>query len=435
MNNFNVDNSKIILELFNFKKSLTVEQDELDQHVSLHISLLNSNDIRKPSQKGIVRSITERLQPFTYDKNVVALLENLNQCVKSDELFYDLDELYRSIESQNQGMVFRELLQTILDIINCEDEKDRCVKIINELSMYDWIPVVKQFLFNFTTNPNDRKNINAGGGKGELAHSIIEKIEGGFISFVGDKWFAIKENLIEPVTPSDVITDQAKLTRLNNLAEALRIGYIENNIIEFSVDGDMKLGISLDNSDVFLNGDKVEMSVDEFFQSSLVPLLNRTLYPVIAEVVKSKSMFVILDIVMKVTNITKPFLSTYVFNYGNAVYAYNIDTRGNSNFTEYTSVTALVNEVQSTLGFDLSEFLNDRFEGETKVIKDLESKDKLVLSKLDEINENIEKLEECGLLLVNEQIKIAYDALILEKEETLAIQDKIKSKISALKFR
>ena len=262
MNNFNVDNSKIILELFNFKKTLTLEQDELDQHVSLHISLLNSNDIRKPSQRGIVRSITERLQPFTYDKKVVSLLENLNQTIKSDELFYDLDELYRNIESQNQGMIFRQLLQTISDIINCEDEKDRCVKIINELSMYDWIPVVKQFLFNFTTNPNDRKNITSSGGQGELAHSVIEKIEGGFIAFVGDKWFAIKENLIEPVTPSDVITDQAKLTRLNNLAEALRIGNIENNIIEFSVDGDMKLGISLDNSDVFLNGCKVKMSVD-----------------------------------------------------------------------------------------------------------------------------------------------------------------------------
>lgn len=435
MNNFNVDNSKIILELFNFKKTLTLEQDELDQHVSLHISLLNSNDIRKPSQRGIVRSITERLQPFTYDKKVVSLLENLNQTIKSDELFYDLDELYRNIESQNQGMIFRQLLQTISDIINCEDEKDRCVKIINELSMYDWIPVVKQFLFNFTTNPNDRKNITSSGGQGELAHSVIEKIEGGFIAFVGDKWFAIKENLIEPVTPSDVITDQAKLTRLNNLAEALRIGNIENNIIEFSVDGDMKLGISLDNSDVFLNGDKVEMSVDEFFQSSLVPMLNRTLYPVIAEVVKSKSMFVILDIVMKVTNIAKPFLTTYVFNYGNAVYAYNIDTRTNSNFTEYTSVTALVNEVQTSLGFDLSEFLNDRFEGETKVIKDLESKDKLVLAKLDEINENIEKLEDCGLLNVNEQIKLAYDSLIVERDETLALRDKIQSKISAVKFR
>lgn len=435
MNNFNVDNSKILLELFNFKKTLTVEQDDIDQLVSIHISSLNSNDIRKPSQRGIVRSITERLQPYTYDKNVVSLLENLNQCVTSDELFYELDELYRNIESQNQGMVFRQLLQTILDIINCEDEKDRCVKIINELSMYDWIPVVKQFLFNFTTNPSDRKNINSGGGQGELAHSIIEKIEGGFISFVGDKWFAIKENLIEPVTPSDVVTDPAKLTRLNNLAEALRIGNIENNVIEFGVDGDMKLGISLDTSDVFLNGDKVEMSVDEFFQSSLVPVLNRTLYPVIAEVVKSKSMFVILDIVEKVSNITKPFLSTYVFNYGNAVYAYNLDERGNSNFTEYTSVTALVNEVQSTLGYDLSDFLNDRFEGETKVIKDLEAKDKLVLTKLDDINENIEKLEGCGLIQVNEQIKLAYDALILERDETLAIQDKIKSKISALKYR
>jgi hypothetical protein len=435
MNNFNVDNSKIILELFNFKKGLTLEQDELDQHVSLHISLLNSNDIKKPSQKAIVRSLNERLSQFTYDKSVVSLLENLNQAVQSDELFYDLDELYRNIESQNQGMIYRQLLQTILDILNCEDEKDRCVKIINELSLYDWIPVVKQFIFNFSTNPNDRKNISSAGGKGELVYSVVQKVEDGFIAFVGDKWFSIKEDAIEPVTPSDYIKDQVVLAKLNNLAEALRIGYIENNIIEFTVDGDMTLGISLDNNDVFLNGEKVEMSVDEFFASALVPMLNRTLYPVISEVVKSKDMFTILDIVMKVTNISKPFLATYVFNYGSTVYAYIIDTRSNSSFVEYASVTALVNEVNSTLGFDLSEFLKDRFEGETKVLKDLESKEKLVATKLSDINENIEKLEECGLISINEQIKLAYSALIAEKEEIISIQDTIKSKISALKYR
>lgn len=435
MNNFSVDNSKILFELFNFKKGLTIEQDDLDQQVSLHISLLNSNDIRKPSQKNIVRSLNERLKAFTYDSKVVTLLENLNGSIQSNELFYELDELYRNIESQNQGMVFRELLQTILDIINCEDEKDRCVKIINELSMYDWIPVVKQFLFNFTTNPNDRKNITSAGGKGELTHSVVEKIDGGFISFVGDKWFAIKENSIEPVSPSDVIQDMVKLTSLNNLAEALRIGYIENNIIEFVIDNDMKLGISLDNSDVFLNSEKVEMTVDEFFQSALVPMLNRTIYPVIAEVIKSKDKFVILDIVMKVTNITKPYLVSYVFNYGGAVYSYNIDGRSNSNFVEYTSVTALVNEVSNSLGFDLSEFLKDRFEGETKVVKDLESKEKLVATKLAEIDENIEKLEESNLISVNEQIKAAYDALILEKTETLELKEKIKSKLNTIKFK
>jgi hypothetical protein len=164
-------------------------------------------------------------------------------------------------------------------------------------------------------------------------------------------------------------------------------------------------------------------------------MLNRTLYPVISEVVKSKDMFTILDIVMKVTNISKPFLATYVFNYGSTVYAYIIDTRSNSSFVEYASVTALVNEVNSTLGFDLSEFLKDRFEGETKVLKDLESKEKLVATKLSDINENIEKLEECGLISINEQIKLAYSALIAEKEEIISIQDTIKSKISALKYR
>lgn len=53
-----IDNSKLILELFNYKKGLTLEQEDIERQVSHHITLLNADEIGKQhSQKNIIRSI------------------------------------------------------------------------------------------------------------------------------------------------------------------------------------------------------------------------------------------------------------------------------------------------------------------------------------------------------------------------------------------
>src|SRR6478735_875575 len=128
-----IDNSKLVLEMFNFKKGLLFENDDIERQINFHMGLFNCDNTGKLiSQKNIIRNLTEKLTPFTYDSKVVGLLENLNGIIKNDELFYELEDLYRTLESSNQGMVYRHVMKIVLDIINETNSRNQQVKILTE---------------------------------------------------------------------------------------------------------------------------------------------------------------------------------------------------------------------------------------------------------------------------------------------------------------
>ena len=72
------------LELFKFKKDLTLDQEEVSVIVEGHMNACN-----QLSEKQIIVSLNERLKPYTYDKSVKSLLENLNDDMKNYELLYE----------------------------------------------------------------------------------------------------------------------------------------------------------------------------------------------------------------------------------------------------------------------------------------------------------------------------------------------------------
>jgi hypothetical protein len=76
------------LELFNFKKSLSIDQSDIEYVIEGH---LNSQEL---SEKQVIISLNEKLKPFTYDKEVKSFLENLNDDMKNYELLYELKNLY-----------------------------------------------------------------------------------------------------------------------------------------------------------------------------------------------------------------------------------------------------------------------------------------------------------------------------------------------------
>jgi hypothetical protein len=433
-----IDNSKLILELFNYKKGLTLEQEDIERQVSHHITLLNADEIGKQhSQKNIIRSISERLTPYTYDNSVKKLLENLGSLLKNDELFYELEDLYRVLENSNQGMVYRHVMKIILDIINESNIRNQQIKILNELAIHDWIPAVKNFVFKYTTDPKDRQNITSKGGKADNVYSMVEKIntenDKGFLTYIGDKWFFITENSVDASkVPSDFIKDTQKLHSLNLLQKALQIGTIEDKKIVFSVDEDLTVAISCNNGDVFINNEKVDKSatLESIFDSALIPFMRKDLYPIVSETVKNLDKFVELDIVQKITNITNPFLECFAFNYKDKMYLYSKDNRYGSNFYEYDSATMLCNEMNNQLGYDLSQFLKNKFTKDLQVKKDLESKEQFIADKLSEVNENIQKLKNCGLLEINEEVKTAHSILVLEKTELEKELFNVKAKLA-----
>jgi len=69
------------LELFNFKKSLSFEQSDVEYVIEGHLNYTN-----ELSEKQIINSLNEKLKPFTYDKQVKTFLESLNDDIKNYEL-------------------------------------------------------------------------------------------------------------------------------------------------------------------------------------------------------------------------------------------------------------------------------------------------------------------------------------------------------------
>ena len=103
-----IDNTALILELYNYKKELSLEQEDIERQINYHINLFNCDENGDTySQKSIINNLSERLNPYTYDKSVVNILEKVNNILGDDELFYELEDLYRVLENSNQGMVYR----------------------------------------------------------------------------------------------------------------------------------------------------------------------------------------------------------------------------------------------------------------------------------------------------------------------------------------
>lgn len=438
-----LENPSLMLQLFNYKKTLTLEQVDIERQVTRHMELLHNDGTGKQlSQLQVIKSLNEKLLQYSYDSTVKKVLENINTMLAGDELFYELENLYQVLEQSNQGMVYRPTMKVVLDIINETNVRNQQVKILNELALHDWIPSVKNFILKYTTDPKERQNISSTGGKSCPVYSIVEKIKtddhNGFLTYIGDKWFFINEDSIETnKQPSDFIQDLNKLKNINALQTALQIGTIDDKTISFQVDEKINIGISFATGDLFINGEKANKNatVDSIFESVLLPFMRRDLYFVISEAYKNLNKFIDLDLVQKVTNITNPFLECYAFNYKDKMYLYTIDKRSGSNFYEYDSATLLCNEMQNKCGYDLSDFLKNKFSKEIQMKKDLENKAQTINHKINDINESLMQLEISGMLDTSKELKNAYGILVAEKKNCEAELFTINSVLSNNKYK
>ena len=150
------------------------------------------------SEKEAVYSLTENLRQYSFDKDVKLFIEAINGEVQSNSLVYDLKDLYKKVERQNLGVLYRQPLVTLLNIINKTTDDARMEAILGELGIYDYVPEIKRFLLEMTTNPIERQNLK-NSGKAEKIYTIVEKIDDGHLAYVGDRWFMISENEIKQV--------------------------------------------------------------------------------------------------------------------------------------------------------------------------------------------------------------------------------------------
>ena len=378
------------LELFNFKKDLTLDQEEVSVIVEGHMNACN-----QLSEKQIIVSLNERLKPYTYDKSVKSLLENLNDDMKNYELLYELKNLYNVLNSKNQGELYRQPLNVVLQTINLETDQDRMSKILNELAIYDWVPEVKLFVHNLTKSPEKKTNLLSGG-KAESTFTIVEQVEDGHVALVKDSWFLLSENTIEKTLLENHVKDEESLKSLRMLETAMKYAQVTEDRVNFRISEYLTVGLAVGKkSGLFINDDEMneETTLESLFSSPIVPIVNKNFYPILLEVSKNLDKFVELDVVKRVNNLINPYLELFAFNYKNNTFVYRCDERYGNSFFKYESALELVNEVRNELNYDLTYFFENKLDKELIVKRKLEDKEREITLKLEDVNFNISKVK------------------------------------------
>jgi hypothetical protein len=422
------------LDLFEFRKSLTLEQeqDEVSRIVENHYNIYD-----RVSEKRLVESLSRELDPHTCDPIIKALVESINAEIKENSLHYELKDLYKKIEVKNQGMVYRHPMNVLLNIINESDDREQTSKIINELALYDWVPEIKVFMLNYTTNPMQRANLSSEGGKAETVFSAIEPVSEGHVAFIKNAWFLLSEKNIEKTTLDKWISDNTKLRRLNLIQKALEISEVSEERINFKIDENLTVGVSTKDGSLWINDSKAdkETTLDNLFSSPIVPFLKRDFYPVIAETINNIDKFVELDFVTKITNVTNPHLEAYAFNYKDEMYVYADDKRYGTSFYKHDSAMSIVNEMKSQLGLDLTYFFKNKFSKEIIAKKGLEDKEKVIIAKIDECATNIEKIDAIEVLKTSAELQAAKQMLISEKAKLEISLKSLRTDLKSDKYR
>jgi hypothetical protein len=377
------------LELFNFRKGLSLDQEEVSVILEGHINACNQY-----SEKSLIHSLNEKLKPFTFDRDIKRLLESLNNDMNQYELVYELKHLYNVLNSKNQGELYRQPINVLLQTINLESDQDRLSKVLNELAIYDWVPEIKLFVHNLTKNPQEKQNLLSGG-KSESIYTLVEQVENGYLCLVKDSWFLLTDNDIDKTLLENHVKDSERLRTLRTLETGMRFATITDDRVNFRVSENLTIGLSVNKRGIiFINDDEMnkETTLESLFQSPIIPIVNKNFYPILLETSNNLNKFVELDVVKRVSNLINPFLEVFAFNYKNTTFIYRCDERYGNSFFKYESALELVNEVKNELNYDLTFFFENKLGKELISKRRLEDKEREVTLKLEDLNVNIDKL-------------------------------------------
>ncbi len=410
------------LELFNFNKTLSFDESEVAHIVEGHMHFDDHEEL------AVIQSLNEKLQKYSYDKEVTAFVESLNLDVEQFKLVYELKSLYNILNTKNQGELYRQPINVLLETINLETDVDRMSKILNELSIYDWVPEIKLFVHNLTTNPEDRSNLLSGG-KAEPVYTIVEQVEDGHLAFVRDSWFILTEGVIEKTLLENHVKDEARFQTLRMLQTSMEYCSISEARIDFRISEYLTVGLGVSKKGLYINDDEMndESTLESIFNSPVIPIVNRNFYPMIVEVSKNIDSFVELDVVKKVSNLINPTLEAYVFNYKDNTFLYRCDERYGHSFFKYESAIELVNEVRNELNCDLTYFFETKLDSELIVKRKLEDKEREVTLKLEDVQFNISK--------VKASIQMLGESAVLNEALTNLVnrEDKLQNEVDVIK--
>jgi len=411
------------MELFNFKKNLTLEQLEISKVTQQHLEQYDNF-----SEMEINESLKITLAPYAYDTDVKLFLESVQDEIDEFPLIMELKDLYKKVERKNFGQLYRQTLVTLLNIINKPSDDARMEGVINELAMHDWVPEIKHFLIKMNSDPMERQNL-INSGKGEKVYTLVEKVSEGHLAYIADRWFLISESEIKQVVAEDYIKDEEKVREVRMLEKVLQIGDTKEDVITFKIDENLNISLSTKNKSLSLNGQKLdkETTLETLFNSPLIPILKKDYYNLLESAINNIDKFVDLDIAMKITNILNSFNESFVFNYKDKMYMYSNDTRYGSKFYAYENASEIIQDVQKDLDYDLSKFFENKLSIELKELRNIEDKEKQIDMKLKDVNESIQLMKDSNLITENVDMEKTYNSLLLMKNELIKESNAVKN--------
>lgn len=404
------------LGLFNLKKNLRI--DQLNESKICQVYLEQFDNV---SEKEFYNYIKKDFNPYTYDKEVVSFLEAAQAEIESKPMVYDLKDLYKKVERKNFGELYRQPLITILEIINMDSDESRLEATLNTLSVYDWVPEIKQYIVGLSNNPVDVQNMTHNG-KVSNVYTIVEKVQDGSLVFVGDRWFLVTESEIKQVLADDYIKDENKIREIRILEQIMSIASVDSERITYDVDEYLQIGISTKDGALYMNNEKLdpETTLQAIFNTPAIPAMKKDYYILCETNRANLDKFMEFDLAMKVVHPLKPYLEAYCFNYKDKNYLYTRDARTGSAFFQFENVTELIHDIQKEFDCDISHFYENKLSKELKALRSLEEKEKAIEIKLKDVNESIDLItEDQELLNEDKGLQLTLNNLLVHKNNLL----------------
>jgi len=418
------------LSLFNFKNKLNVEQLDIARIAQSHLEQYDNM-----SEMEINESLKQNLNNFRYEPEVKLFLESVSDEISSMPLVYELKDLYKKVERKNHGMLYRPALNQLLETISKSDDDARMESVLNELSIYDWVPEIKHFLMKMTSSPIERQNLE-NSGKGQKVYTLVEKVEEGHLAFIVDRWFLISESEIKQVLADDYIKDADKIRNIRLLEQVLMTTELDDTKIKFDISEGLTLAVGTKDAAIYLNEEKLdkETTLETLFNSTIIPYLEKGKYNLLEATINNLDKFVELDLALKVSNLLNPFMESVVFNYKDKMYIYNKDKRSGSNFYMYENATELIHDVQKSLDYDLTHFYENKLSTELKALRGLEDKEQQIDLKLQDVNESLKMLSENPELLEeSKELKLTHTNLLVYKHKLVKELNELKAKKTSIR--
>jgi len=407
-------------KLFTFKQGLNIEQTQVDTIITEHIQLCDTY-----SEKEILGSLNRQLDSFKFYENVSPLLQDIDEDLSKNPLLYTLKDLYAKVSRKDQNWLYESALSSIIECINQPNDEDRKYKLMESLTMYEWIPEVKMFLAEMASNPQIKQNFTSNGGKIDDVYSVVLKLKEGYLTNIANKWFLLNNEGITQTLLENHIEDEIQLKKLRLLEQAIYEAEFNEDKIIFKISEELTVTFNTKDKKIYLNESEADKgtTLETLFNSPIIPFMGKAFYPVLAEAYNNLDKFMKIDTVKHVYNLANPTNECYVFNYEGKITQLRVERyAGNSNTSSYYSydnAMPLIENVMQELGADLTFFFESLLSDEIKARIDIEKQEKVLLEKLTEIENSILAINNEGAELVKENkvVENLYNALLSKKHK------------------